>query len=122
MKVVLRTNEPASRGGQASLSLFGVPGFEAPQQSLPHRSRPSRIKVALNSFDSDGLSAAHYRRPSALTPASQTALDNEPEFAHNRWLADLAETRGCPFDEEEAAYTRSFADVGYTEHLMALER
>ncbi|MBE7159260.1 MAG: hypothetical protein INR62_12665 [Rhodospirillales bacterium] len=48
-------------------------------------------------------------------------MDDEPELAHSRWPADLAEAGGSAFDEESAAYARSFAGVGYTEHLMALE-
>ena len=129
MKITSAARQTARRGGQASLGLFGIPsGFHASGQTLTRLPKASRIKGALNSFSSDGLSAAHYRRPAALVAKIQPvqairrpSLDDEPQLAHSQWLADLAESYGCPFDEEAAAYARSFAGVGYAEHLMAME-
>ena len=65
MKITSAAEQPTRRGGQASLGLFGIPGFDAPRQPLPRTPRSSRIKGALDSFSSDGLSAAHYRRPAS---------------------------------------------------------
>lgn len=121
MKVTSASRQTAPRGGQSSLGLFGVPGFECPQQPLTRHPRATRIKGALNSFDRDGLSEAHYRRPVSLVPALCSNPNDEPEVAYSHWLADLAAAGGCTFDEESAAYSRSFAGVGYIEHLMALE-
>lgn len=130
MEITSAAHQTAPRGGQASLGLFGVRGLDAPRQPLPRTPRPSRIKGALNSFSSDGLSAAHYHRPAApvamvrvsnATPVRPPSLDDEPQLAHSQWLADLAESYGCPFDEEAAAYAGSFAGVGMAEHLMAME-
>ena len=63
-----RNTNSAPRGGQAGIGLFGTPGFNAPRQPLPRTPRASRIKGALNSFSSDGLTAAAYAKPAA--PAS----------------------------------------------------
>ncbi len=112
-------NTNPRRGGQASIGLFGCPGFNAPRQPLPRVPRASRIKGALNSFSSDGLSTAHYRKPAACI--RRPGLADEPELAYGQWLADVAESYGCQYDEEAAAYACTFAGAGITEHLMAME-
>ncbi len=133
MRITSAAHQTAPRGGQASLGLFGIPGtcpgLVAPppyirgavvQKENP-RLRPSRIRGVLNSFDRDGLSAAPVATvQSVVAPARRASLDDEPELAHSRWLADLAECYGCQYDEEAAAYARSFAGAGMAEHLMAM--
>ena len=139
MKITSAAHQTAPRGGQARLGLFGIPGtcpgLVAPppyirgavvQRENP-RLRPSRIRGVLNSFDRDDLSEAPQRPVAKVQPVTIAApvrrpsLDDEPELAHSRWLADLAEFYGCQFDEEAAAYARSFAGAGMAEHLMAME-
>ena len=137
MKINSASQRTAPRGGQARLGLFGIPGtcpgLVAPPpyirgavvQRPDSKLRPSRIRGVLNSFDRDGLSEAPQAPVAKVqpiaAPARRLALDDEPELAHSRWLADLAECYGCPYDEEAAAYARSFAGVGMAEHLMAME-
>ena len=138
MEITSDAHQTASHGGQASLGLFGIlgtcPGLVAPppyirgavvQKENP-RLRPSRIRGVLNSFDRAGLSDARARHSAApvakpVTVVVRPSLDDEPELAHSQWLADVAATYGCMYDEEAAAYARSFAGAGMTEHLMAME-
>ena len=105
VRYISAIEQTTQRGGQASLGLFGVPGFDAVRQPL---SRRSVAPVA--------------QQRTSLLPLRRLSLNDEPELAHSCWLADLADARGCSFgDEDAAAYARLFAGAGYTEHLMALE-
>ena len=110
MKVISAVERTTGRGGQTSLGLFGIPGFDASVQ--PHSRCPhvSRIKGALTA-----------KVQPVMAPARRPSVEDEPELVHSRWLADLAESYSYPFDVDAAAYARSFAGVGYAEHLMALE-
>lgn len=131
MKVTSATEQPTRRGGQASLSLFGVGGINS--KLAPHMARPnpaparpatrkpwtSRIKGALNPGDRDGLSPAPVvtdecdgyglARPS--TPAMQRAAAESDRQDEREWreLADLA---ACP---EWGRY----ADAGSIEMALA---
>ena len=93
-----------SHGGQASLGLFGILSFDASQRQLS-RCSPAPVD----------------QHRTSVAPARRLSLDDDRQLAHSRWLADLADAHGCSFDEDAAAYARSFAGVGYAEHLMALE-
>ena len=77
------SNSNSPRGGQASISLFGCPGADGQSHNqshpitkpvsarLPHR---FRINGALNSFDRDGLTDAHYAPPSKPVAGPQAPL------------------------------------------------